>query len=177
MIGYVAPPPGLEQVAAPPKPRADGNQDAQLMAKALTDLYGRLPSADVARMTEILTGLAHGGGKLSTSDHTMLTQAIRQLEVEVATSVKKLSRPSPCQPNPDMFHSLSTTPSVSPQGNSPCDFRGGGLSRCCFQTPMSTSRTSATCNATAKSLWPEHHGPLLALRVNEVLAHAIGASL
>eukprot|EP00437_Effrenium_voratum_P007750 CAMPEP_0181428284 /NCGR_PEP_ID=MMETSP1110-20121109/16600_1 /TAXON_ID=174948 /ORGANISM="Symbiodinium sp., Strain CCMP421" /LENGTH=169 /DNA_ID=CAMNT_0023551507 /DNA_START=56 /DNA_END=565 /DNA_ORIENTATION=- len=121
MMGYVAPPPGLEQVAPPSKPRTDGNQDAQLMAKALTDLFGRLPSADVARMTEILTGLASGGGKLSTSDHTMLTQAIRQLEVEVATSVQKLSRPAPCQPMPDMFQSLSTTPSVSPQGNSPCD--------------------------------------------------------
>ncbi|CAE7213355.1 unnamed protein product, partial [Symbiodinium pilosum] len=87
---------------------------------ALTDLYGRLPSADVARMTEILTGLAHGGSKLSASDHTMLAQAIRQLEVEVATSVQKLSS-SAFQPRAENLHSLSTTPSGSPQGNSPCD--------------------------------------------------------
>ncbi|OLQ00103.1 hypothetical protein AK812_SmicGene17279 [Symbiodinium microadriaticum] len=41
-------------------------------------------------------------------------------------------------------------------------------SRCCFETRMSTSGASAACSASAESPRPEHYGPLLALRANEV---------
>ncbi|CAJ1375244.1 unnamed protein product [Effrenium voratum] len=75
----LAPPPGLEPIVCEPRPE-------ELMAKALTDLYGRMPQQDVARLTEILTGLG-SGRKLSQSDHLMLAQVIRKLEDGVATTV------------------------------------------------------------------------------------------
>ena len=72
------------------KPQQEKPQ--QLMAKALADLYARIPPQDVARFTNLLATLSQKGGKLSDSDHVMLSQVIRMLEDTVQQDVEKLTK-------------------------------------------------------------------------------------
>jgi len=72
------------------KPQQEKPQ--QLMAKALADLYARIPPQDVVRFTNLLATLSQKGGKLSDSDHVMLSQVIRMLEDTVQEDVEKLTK-------------------------------------------------------------------------------------
>lgn len=90
MMSFMPFAPGL----APPRVRAQMPEATpqQLMAKALMDLYNRIPPQHGVRLTHLLANLSQKGGKLSQSDHVMLSHVIRILEETVERDVQKLTQ-------------------------------------------------------------------------------------
>eukprot|EP00438_Fugacium_kawagutii_P011096 Skav204213 [mRNA] locus=scaffold1606:126427:148764:- [translate_table: standard] len=87
-------PPGLTAAPADwqqPRKVKSGCNAHELMAKALADLYQTIPPQHAVRLTQLLATLSQKGGKLSESDHAMLSHIIRILEESVERDVQKLT--------------------------------------------------------------------------------------
>lgn len=90
MVSFL--PPGLGEPRQVLKTARMEASPQQLMAKALMDLYNRIPPQHGVRLTHLLANLSQKGGKLSDSDHVMLSHVIRILEETVERDVQKLTQ-------------------------------------------------------------------------------------
>jgi len=72
-------------------PLSEANLEADLMAKALTQLCGSLRPDDAARVAQtVAAALGSGGNKLDKAQQATLSQLILHLESEVAGSLEML---------------------------------------------------------------------------------------